>query len=212
MTIDKLPAWSNFWQEMRDTMMPLDPEVLKASLTSIEEYDIQTTEFVSNVKKRFDYFFHGRWEFRPRRTTTTPGKEMVLLTDGESMFKTISGILQGPHDLRSELEFINSCLTEELHPKIVEQTKFLEQLIDKEEFHDKRQSLLEAVEFGESMIKRNEAIQQWAHCVLTRQPEFERDGSTRQNVGATLANVLDYISMVNAIFDDMENESVLEGQ
>jgi len=58
--VDKLPAWSNFWQGMENTIIHTPTNILKVSLTSIEDFDTQTTEFFTNVKKDFDYVFHRR--------------------------------------------------------------------------------------------------------------------------------------------------------
>jgi hypothetical protein len=187
MTVDKLPAWSSFWQEMPDAIMPMDPEVLKASLASIDDCDNQVTEFFGNFKKRFDYFFHGR-EIFPSEATILK-KQTIAFRNRETFREIMSAIFRGPYDLRSELEWLRDCLTQAYDPKFIALNTAIEHIIDREELQNERKPLQEALEFGRNMVKCNENIRQWIHSVLEMEPKFEGDDSTCQAVKAGLAKV-----------------------
>jgi hypothetical protein len=200
MTVDKLPAWSDFWQEMPDAIIPLDPEILKASLASINDWDIQATEFFGNAKKRFDYFFHGR-EIFPGEATPVE-KQTIAFKNKETFWETMSGIFQGPYDLRSELEWVRDGLTQAYDPRFIALNTAIERVIDREELQNERKPLQEVLEFGRNMVRANENVRQWIGSVLEMEPKFEGDDSTCQDIKDGLAKV--HVHMRRVLEFDMQ--------
>lgn len=54
-TMDKLPAWSSFWQQHEELDIHFTPERFRASLSDLKSHDNRTLSIVSRVKRRADW-------------------------------------------------------------------------------------------------------------------------------------------------------------
>jgi hypothetical protein len=125
MTTDKLQPWSDFWQEVPETLMPADPEKLKVSLDTIEHYDTQATEFYDNAKKIIDNFSDLRRIFLGE--STNHGKQSTAFGNEEKLRST--KYLNLERHVRSTIQSLRDSLSTH-SPSFIAFTESVEQHID----------------------------------------------------------------------------------
>ncbi|KAI6750409.1 hypothetical protein HG530_014690 [Fusarium avenaceum] len=95
--IDRLPAWSDFWKQQTEHILPITPEILRLSLSDLEIYDKRILMMGSYLKQSVEWYENFGEIFEGESTAETDDTHLARffssLVDGSYLNGTIKAII-----------------------------------------------------------------------------------------------------------------------
>ncbi|RGP63774.1 hypothetical protein FSPOR_8381 [Fusarium sporotrichioides] len=120
MVIDKLPEWSDFWNEQAETFILTNPQLLRLSFSDMETSNKRLSRMKSCLKQSLDSYEVFREVFKDSKDTSEISDEKFTtlikdLADGSYAMRTIRGAIQRQQDfhqkkVREKVQLADSAL------------------------------------------------------------------------------------------------------
>ncbi|KAF5638960.1 uncharacterized protein FTJAE_5031 [Fusarium tjaetaba] len=124
--IDKLPAWSDFWKEQTEHIVPITPEILRLSLSDLEIYDKRLLGMSSCFKQSLEWYenfgaIFEKAEIPPETDDMHLARIFSSLVDGSYVSSTIKALIQRTDHfhqtkIREPLESIENAIGQGISP------------------------------------------------------------------------------------------------
>lgn len=203
-TLNKLPASSDFWLSERSDSKRAFPDIPKHCLTGLEAFDQYYQREVTRAKMHVHLLYEG--EVSPEGIGNLLDKEQYSPNTADIDFKlrlgTLVEILSGPRNVRAELEAVSKHLSELYLPKIEEIAglfNMLEGSIDL--VHGLSSSpISQAVK---RLVQIGRGIRQSLEKQLGRQPGSEEWREECCDVDLLIKDALEFIVIVDKTYSDV---------
>ncbi|KAH6957282.1 hypothetical protein DER45DRAFT_307318 [Fusarium avenaceum] len=123
--IDKLPAWSDFWKQQTEHIVPITPEILRLSLSDLDIYDKRILRMGSCLKQSLEWYENFGHIFEGESTAETDDKHLARLfnslVDGSYVSGTIKALIPKTDQfyqsqIREPLESIEKAIENVISP------------------------------------------------------------------------------------------------
>ncbi|KIL92286.1 hypothetical protein FAVG1_04695 [Fusarium avenaceum] len=123
--IDKLPAWSDFWKQQTEHIVPITPEILRLSLSDLDIYDKRILRMGSCLKQSLEWYENFGHIFEGESTAETDDKHLASLfnslVDGSYVSGTIKALIPKTDQfyqsqIREPLESIEKAIENVISP------------------------------------------------------------------------------------------------
>jgi hypothetical protein len=118
--IDKLPAWSDFWKQQIEHIVPITPDTLSLSLSDLEVYDKRILRAVRCLKQSFMWYEKFGHIFKETESTRETNDSYLAslfssLVDGSYVNSTIKAVIRRTdmfyqYRIRKPLESIENAI------------------------------------------------------------------------------------------------------
>ncbi|KAH7235480.1 hypothetical protein BKA59DRAFT_532877 [Fusarium tricinctum] len=155
--IDRLPAWSDFWKQQTEHIVPITPEILRLSLSDLEIYDKRILTMGSCLKQSVEWYENFGETFEAESPAETDDTHLARLfsssVDGSYANDTIKAMIPRMNQffqskIRKPLESIKNAIEKGISPSLLRNILFMEEL------------LIEIGEMAEALLKILKEVEQ----------------------------------------------------
>lgn len=110
-TIDRLPAWSDFWKEQKEALIPITPDMLRTSHADLNSFDQRNFKIVDRFKRWMDWH-----RDLPKPREWRDDNQDTADTDTTAVWTLLQKVAQGSHFI-DEIKDILESLTGYYKPR-----------------------------------------------------------------------------------------------